>query len=223
MQTNGRSFTNQLGIYDDRHIEGLTAMAEIAHRHGALASVQLHHGGMSAAKIFIGSKLSRAPPTRGPRALERDLAEVEDLRDDLHRRSRRAERAGFDGIELHEHRVHPDGVPFARPHTAHGRYLRDPSGRSRLLREIQRGIRATCGPDFNIGLRLALSGQDAHLPELRDVVIAFLERYLVDYFDLVVRNLDVRVEVGPFARAAAVDLFTRSPESRVSVTGSGAC
>ena len=44
VQTNGKSFAGQLGIYNDHHIAGLSAMAQIAHHHGALAVVQLHHG-----------------------------------------------------------------------------------------------------------------------------------------------------------------------------------
>jgi len=56
VQSNGKSFKHQLGIYDDRHVEGLAAMAEIAHRYGALASVQLHHGGMFARQDLIGSE-----------------------------------------------------------------------------------------------------------------------------------------------------------------------
>ncbi|MBD1541784.1 hypothetical protein G9E11_05880 [Arthrobacter sp. IA7] len=55
VQPNGKSFAGQLGIFNDHHIPGLSAMAEIAHRHGALASVQLHHGGAFARQDLIGS------------------------------------------------------------------------------------------------------------------------------------------------------------------------
>jgi 2,4-dienoyl-CoA reductase-like NADH-dependent reductase (Old Yellow Enzyme family) len=223
VQPNGRSFANQLGIYDDRHIEGLTTMAEIAHRHGALAVVQLHHGGMFARQDLIGSDALVGPSSdeeSGTRALT--SAEVEDLRDAFVAGAVRAERAGFDGIELH-------GAfgfiltAFLSPATnrRNDQYGGDPAGRSRLLREIVEGIRAACGPDFNIGLRLNLSGQDQHLRELRDVVATFLKGELVDYFDLVVRDLDVRVEVGPYAGDVLVDLFTGLPRgaTRVGVSG----
>jgi len=220
---NGKSFTNQLGIYDDRHVEGLAAMAEIAHRHGALASVQLHHGGMFANQDLIGSEFLVGPSddeASGARALT--LAEVEELRDAFIAAAVRAERAGFDGIELH-------GAfgfiltAFLSPvlNRRTDRYGGDPAGRSRLLREIVEGIRAACGPDFNIGLRLSLSGQDPHLPELRDVVADLLDGSLVDYLDLVVRNLDVRAEAGPYDGEVLLDLFTGLPRAatRVGVSG----
>jgi 2,4-dienoyl-CoA reductase-like NADH-dependent reductase (Old Yellow Enzyme family) len=223
VQSNGKSFTGQLGIFDDRHIPGLSAMAEIAHRHGALASVQLHHGGMFARQDLIGSGPLVGPSDdegSGARALT--LPEVEQLRDDFIAAAARAERAGFDGVELH-------GAfgfilaAFLSPdrNRRTDRYGGNPDGRSRLLREIIEGIRATCGPGFHIGLRLALSGQDPHLPELQDTVAVFLEHELVDYLDLVVRSLDTRVEVGLHTGQVLVDLFTDLPRgiTRVGVSG----
>ncbi|TAP42913.1 NADH:flavin oxidoreductase [Arthrobacter sp. S39] len=223
VQSNGKSFAGQLGIYDDRHIAGLSAMAEIAHRHGALASVQLHHGGAFARHDLIGSGALVGPSddeSTGARALT--LPEVEQLRDDFVTAAACAQRADFDGIELH-------GAfgfilsAFLSPETNRrtDHYGGNPDGRSRLLREIIEGIRASCGSGFHIGLRLALSGQDPHLPELRDMVAVFLERGLVDYLDLVVRSLDTRVEVGLHTGELLVDLFTDLPRGTTLVGVSG--
>jgi 2,4-dienoyl-CoA reductase-like NADH-dependent reductase (Old Yellow Enzyme family) len=102
VQPNGKSFAGQLGIYNDRHIPGLSAMAEIAHHHGALASVQLHHGGAFARQDLIGSGTLVGPSddeSTSARALT--LPEVEQLRDDFIAAAGRAQRAGFDGVELH--------------------------------------------------------------------------------------------------------------------------
>lgn len=198
-------------------------MAEIAHRHGALASVQLHHGGMFASQDLIGTEPLVGPSddeNSGARALT--LPEVKQLRDDFIAAAARAQRAGFDGIELH-------GAfgfilsAFLSPETNRrtDHYGGNPAGRSRLLREIIEGIRPGCGPDFHIGLRLALSGQDPHLPELRDMVAVFLENDLVEYLDLVVRSLDIRVEAGLHTGEVLVDLFTDLPRgtTRVGVSG----
>lgn len=223
VQSNGKSFTGQLGIYDEHHIAGLSAMAEIAHRHGTLASVQLHHGGAFARPHLIGSETLVGPSDdegTGARALT--LPEVEQLRDDFIAAAERAQRAGFDGVELH-------GAfgfilsAFLSPdmNRRTDRYGGDPEGRSRLLREIIEGIRASCGSAFHIGLRLALSGQDPHLPELRDIVTVFLKRDLVDYLDLVVRSLDTRVEVGIYTGKVLVDLFTDLPRGKTRVGISG--
>ena len=223
VQTNGKSFAGQLGIYNEHHIAGLSTMAEVAHRHGALASVQLHHGGAFARPDLIGSGALVGPTddeSTGARALT--LPEVGQLRDDFIAAATRAQRAGFDGVELH-------GAfgfilsAFLSPETNRrtDHYGGDPEGRSRLLREIIEGIRATCGPGFHIGLRLALSGQDPQLPELRDMVAVFLERNLVDYLDLVVRSLDTRVEVGPHTGELLVGFFTDLPRGTTLVGISG--
>jgi 2,4-dienoyl-CoA reductase-like NADH-dependent reductase (Old Yellow Enzyme family) len=223
VQSNGKSFTGQLGIYNEHHISGLSAMAEIAHRQGALASVQLHHGGAFARQDLIGSGALVGPSddeSTGARALT--LPEVEQLCDDFIAAAERAQRAGFDGVELHGafgFILSAFLSPDMNRRTDH--YGGDPEGRSRLLREIIEGIRASCGPGFHIGLRLALSGQDPHLPEFRDMVAAFLERSLVDYLDLVVRSLDTRVEVGLYTGKVLVDLFTDLPRgtTRVGISG----
>jgi 2,4-dienoyl-CoA reductase-like NADH-dependent reductase (Old Yellow Enzyme family) len=223
VQPNGRSFSGQLGIYNDQHIAGLSAMAEIAHRHGALASVQLHHGGAFARQELIGSGALVGPSedeSAGARALAQ--TEVEQLRDDFIAAAERAQRAGFDGVELH-------GAfgfilsAFLSPETNHRTdlYGGNPERRSRLLREIIEGIRASCGRAFHVGLRLSLSGQDARLPELRDMVAVFLANDLVDYLDLVVRSLDTRVEAGIHTGELLIGLFTDLPRgtTRVGVSG----
>ncbi|BCW50842.1 NADH:flavin oxidoreductase [Arthrobacter sp. StoSoilB13] len=223
VQPTGKSFAGQLGIYDDRHIPGLAAMADIAHRHGILTSVQLHHGGAFARQDLIGSETLVGPSdgeNAGARALT--LLEAEQLRDDFIAAAGRAQRAGFDGIELH-------GAfgfilsAFLSPETNRrtDHYGGNPDGRSRLLREIIQGIRAACGPGFHIGLRLALSGQDPHLPELRDMVADFLERGQVDYLDLVIRSLGTRVEVGPHTGELLVEIFTDLPRASTKVGVSG--
>jgi len=42
----GRLNTRQLGIYADRHIKGLSALAKIIHANGSAAGIQIHHAGM---------------------------------------------------------------------------------------------------------------------------------------------------------------------------------
>ena len=41
----GRLAREQLGIYEDRHVEGLARIAQIIHRAGSIASIQLNHAG----------------------------------------------------------------------------------------------------------------------------------------------------------------------------------
>ena len=44
----GRISKNQLGIYNDKHIDGLAKLADIIHSNGAVAGIQIHHAGATA-------------------------------------------------------------------------------------------------------------------------------------------------------------------------------
>jgi NADPH2 dehydrogenase len=41
----GRLAKEQLGLFEDRHVEGMAALAAVIHKSGAAAAVQIHHAG----------------------------------------------------------------------------------------------------------------------------------------------------------------------------------
>ena len=46
VQEVGKGFPGQLGIFDDKHIEGLTKLTTEIKKHNSIAIAQLHHAGM---------------------------------------------------------------------------------------------------------------------------------------------------------------------------------
>jgi 2,4-dienoyl-CoA reductase-like NADH-dependent reductase (Old Yellow Enzyme family) len=55
VQFNGKCWSGQLGIYDDKHLEGHQRLATGIQAYGSLAVVQLHHGGMRCPADLIGA------------------------------------------------------------------------------------------------------------------------------------------------------------------------
>ncbi|WP_312166124.1 NADH:flavin oxidoreductase [Phenylobacterium sp.] len=185
VQAVGQGFPGQLGVFGDQHLPGLTRLAAAIKAQGSLAVVQLHHAGMRSPKELIG----QAPvcPSQdadtGARALT--LAEVEQLRDDFIAAAVRAQKAGFDGVELHG--AHGYVIcQFLSPtlNRREDRYGGSPENRARLLREIIAGVRAACRPDFNLGVRLSPERFDLRLAEIRDLAQSLMSEAAIDYLDM---------------------------------------
>jgi NADPH2 dehydrogenase len=98
----GRISRRQLGIYSDRHIEGLARLARIIHGSGAVAGIQIHHAGATA---FTGreDKKYQHIMTILFRWLKQQItvSNLHRIREAFRNAARRAVEAGFDIVELH--------------------------------------------------------------------------------------------------------------------------
>lgn len=181
----GQAWAGQLGISDDRHLAGLTRLADGIRAAGSVSSVQLHHAGRRSDPSVTGVP-NVAPwddPDKDTRALS--TGEVQQAVEDFVVAAERAERAGFDGVEVHgahgylicqfldgRHNQRTDG---------YGGSLED---RSRMLFEVLRGIRERTLADFQVGLRLTPQGNGIVLDEGVAVAQRVLDSGLVDYLDM---------------------------------------
>lgn len=147
----GKAWRGQLGVADDAHLPGLTRLAEALHEHDTCAMVQLHHAGAKA--TLAPQKLSTVDDgdVRGAKN-----ADLERVRRDYVNAALRAQRAGFDGVEIHG----ANGYIFTQflapadnPRT--DEYGGGLDGRARLLRETMRDVRVAVGPDFLVGVRIS--------------------------------------------------------------------
>ena len=57
VQDIGKGFPGQLGIFDDKHIDGLTKLTTEIKKHESLAIAQLHHAGMRSPEDLINLSL----------------------------------------------------------------------------------------------------------------------------------------------------------------------
>lgn len=99
-------YPDQLGIYDDQHIEGIAKIAKALKKDGNKAILQIHHGGREAS-----GRARKGQEVLAPSAIDfsflsypvREMTdtEIEEIIKDFGRATRRAIQAGFDGVEIH--------------------------------------------------------------------------------------------------------------------------
>lgn len=159
---NGAGLMRQLSVTKDRHIEPLSKLAEVVHKHGAKIFIQLHHPGRETVSQLIGGQPVVAPSAimckftkQETRALEN--VEVKQLVQQFIEGAVRVQKAGCDGVELHAahgYLINQFLSPYTNKRT--DEYGGSFENRLRFIAEIITGIREKCGPDFPISVRLSV-------------------------------------------------------------------
>lgn len=185
VQENGKAYSGQLGIWDDRHVSGLTRLAGVMKAGGGLALVQLHHGGMRALPEFFSGGLVCASdhPKSGARGLS--TQEVYQLIDAFVSAAWRAQRAGFDGIELHAGHGYLlqeflSSTINQRTDEFGGRL----AGRSKIVFDVIDGIRRKCGANFMLGVRLSPERFGMTISETLETSQRLIDDGKIDFLDL---------------------------------------
>jgi 2,4-dienoyl-CoA reductase-like NADH-dependent reductase (Old Yellow Enzyme family) len=208
VQAVGQGFPGQLGIFSDDHVEGLTGLAAAIKAEGSLAVVQLHHAGARSPAALIGAQpvCPSDDPESGARALTGD--EVERLIADFIDAAARAQRCGFDGVEVHG--AHGYVLAQFLSPTVNRRtdaYGGNAENRARILVEILDGIRARCGEVFNVGLRLSPERFGLRLPEIVELAQRVMLSGVIDYLDMSLWDYAKQPEDERFRGRALRDYF----------------
>jgi N-ethylmaleimide reductase len=171
----GIGYADTPGIWSEEQVQGWRKVTDAVHRAGGRIFSQLWHVGRVSHPIFLNGELPVAPspiapsgfvslvrpkaPYVVPRALER--AEIAGVIEAFHRGAQNAQKAGFDGVELHgangylidqflqdstNHRTDDYGGPI--------------ENRARLMLEVVDRLIEVWGPG-RVGVHLAPRG-DAH-------------------------------------------------------------
>jgi 2,4-dienoyl-CoA reductase-like NADH-dependent reductase (Old Yellow Enzyme family) len=222
VQRIGNGFPGQLGNFSDDHLPGLTRLAAAIKAQGAVSSVQLHHAGIRSPEALIGEKPvgPSEDAETGARALS--TGEVEQLAEDFIEAAVRAERAGFDGVELHG--AHGYILcAFLSPETNRraDRYGGSPDNRARIVTDIIKGVRARTRPDFQLGLRLS--------PERFGLVfseqLALAERMLtsgdLDYLDMSLWDSFKPPVDEAYASRPLIEWFAQLPRGKTRLGAAG--
>ena len=222
VQARGQGFAGQLGIFSDDHLPGLTRLADEIRARGAVSSVQLHHAGLRSPAELIG-EAPVGPSTNaefGARSL--NAGEVETLTEDFIAAAVRAEKAGFDGVELHG--AHGYIIcAFLSPETN----LRDDdwggsaTRRERLLRDILNGVRARCRPDFQVGVRISPERFGIVTAEAIALARSLMTGGQIDYLDMSLWDCFKAPNDGTYKDRPLIDWFAELPrgETRLGVAG----
>ncbi len=196
----GKSSPGQLGADADDKIQGLARLTAVLHEHGCRIFAQLNHCGRQVLPAAAGlseavsasAKTELVTGTR-PRALTG--AEIEHMIARFAQAAGRCKRAGFDGVQLHAAHGYLMNQ-FLTPYTnrrgdAYGGSL---EGRSRLLCEAIRAIRARVGLDFPLIVKLNGSDDLPLRPGLKTselvAVAMLLEREGIDAIEISVGHYE---------------------------------
>jgi 2,4-dienoyl-CoA reductase-like NADH-dependent reductase (Old Yellow Enzyme family) len=209
VQRIGQGFPGQLGVFGDQHLPGLTRLAAAIKADNSLAVVQLHHAGMRSPEGLIGEKpvCPSDNAETGARALS--LGEVEALVESFVEAAERAERAGFDGVEIHgAHGYVLSQFLSPEINLRTDRYGGDAEGRARIVREIIAGVRARCRADFNLGIRLSPERFGLRLGEIRDLAQSLMTAGDLDYIDMSLWDVGKEPEEEAFKGKRLMAWFT---------------
>jgi 2,4-dienoyl-CoA reductase-like NADH-dependent reductase (Old Yellow Enzyme family) len=221
VQPVGQGFPGQLGVFGDEHLPGLSRLAEQLRAHGAVSAVQLHHAGARSPAELVGQPVSASDdPQSGARALSLD--EVLRLRDDFVAAAVRAEKAGFDGVEVHgAHGYILTQFLAAETNQRTDRYGGELENRTRLLFEVLDGIRAATGRDFQLGVRLSVERFGVTLMEARETVRQIFAQGWVDYLDLSMWDVFKETAEPEHRARRLLDWFTDLERGQVRLGGAG--
>jgi 2,4-dienoyl-CoA reductase (NADPH2) len=154
-------------IDDDKYIEGLSELVQVIHKHGCPTFMQMVHLGPWQNPLFSNEPpISDEPPIGAspvkldlPGEFHRDLIreltipEIEDKINKYGSAAARAQKAGFDGVDINagsSHIVHNFLSPFwNRRRDDYGGSLEK---RARFLVEIIKEIKKRCGKDFPVAV-----------------------------------------------------------------------
>lgn len=222
VQPQGRGFAGQLGIFSDFHLHGLARLSTAIKAQGSLAMVQLHHAGMRSPAALIGSQpvCPSDNADTGARALS--LAEVEQLTEDFIAAAVRAERAGFDGVEIHgAHGYVLCQFLSAQVNLRTDRYGGSLENRARILFDIVSGVRARCRPDFIVGVRLSPERFGLKLAEVRSVAQRLMSEAAIDLLDLSLWDVLKEPEEEAFRGRSLLSHFTELDRGGVRLGAAG--
>lgn len=153
---NGRLSLDQLGIWDDKYIDGLSKIADTIHENGAKAFIQLHHAGLRTVKEATDDIVSSSD-YQDERSEARELSdtEIKEIVRDFVRAAERAKAAGFDGVEIHGAHGYLLTQFFSeKVNKRRDKYGGSFKNRNRIAEEIYKCVRYKLGEDFVIGIRI---------------------------------------------------------------------
>lgn len=156
----GRAHREMTGIYADELVPALAELAQATHAAGGRVVAQISHGGMQCSPDSVPGTM--APSTTAfarlkQPAREMTAPEIRMIIDAFAQAARRAQEAGFDGVELHG--AHGYLInQFLSPFVNHRQdeWGGDVQGRLRFLREVCQAVREQVGADYPLLIKLGM-------------------------------------------------------------------
>lgn len=155
----GKASPRQIGIYEDRFVEGLLPITSAVHRYPTRIFLQIAHAGRQTKEKICGcaplSPSAVYEPVFKVMPKEMTAEEIKMTIDDFIKAGERAKKAGFDGVQLHVAHGYLLSS-FISPYTnkREDEYGGSLQNRLRIVSEILRGIKNLAGAEFPVILKL---------------------------------------------------------------------
>ena len=198
-------------MWDDGDLGNLAAMADAVHAHGALAGIELWHGGSYVANlgsrtpsIGVRSAPSRSDPIQSQRMNRRDIAELRRWHRDA---ALRARKAGFDIIYVYPTHGYLVSEFLSRTYNERtDEYGGSLTNRMRLMRELLEDTRAAVGDRCAVAVRFSANGHgEDHLPEEEAREVIGTLKDLPDLWDVVIADYDEEMGSSRFVEQGALE------------------
>lgn len=155
----GKASLRQTGVYDDRLIEGLKRIPSAVHDFPSRVFLQIAHAGrQTKEKLIDGTPIAPSAvyePTFKLTPKEAAPDEIGQIIEAFVRAARRAQKAGFDGVQVHVAHGYLLSS-FLSPHTNRrtDEWGGSVENRVRIVLAVIAGIKALCGPAFPVIAKL---------------------------------------------------------------------
>ncbi len=156
----GKGFPNEIGVWSDNFIPGLTLLTQAIHGEGGKIALQLHHAGRETFEAAAGGMPEAPSPipsvVLGQPCQEMSRERIAEMIDAFGRAAARAKRAGFDAVEIHGahgYLLNQFLSPFSNQRT--DEYGGSEENRSRFVLAIVAAVREAVGRDFPIIIRVS--------------------------------------------------------------------
>ena len=199
-------------LWDDQDVKALTMTVDKVHAHGALAGVELWHGGAASANHY--SREAPLGPTSRPAGVwnpvqtrAMDKSDIRDLKRWHLEAARRAQRAGFDIVYVyaaHWYLIRQFLLPSNQRNDEYGGSLEN---RSRLLRELIEETKEAVGDTCAVAVRFSASiggpDDDQDTSEPREMIQLLGE--LPDLWDITVHDYSYEMGTSRFVPEAGLE------------------
>ncbi len=181
----GRISPQDLGVWDDSHIEGMTELVSIIHDNGSKAGIQIGHAGRKAdikEPIIAPSAIAFSDKYQVPQ--EMTLKQIEETIEHFKKGVLRAKKAGFDIIELHG--AHGYLISeFLSPITnkRQDEYGGSKEKRYRFLEQIVKEVKTVWDGPLFVRLSIEEYQEDGNHPEDMLYYVKRLKEQGVDFID----------------------------------------
>ncbi|MBK8492965.1 MAG: NADH:flavin oxidoreductase [Saprospirales bacterium] len=222
VQEVGKGFSGQLGIFSDNLNEGHIKLTTKIKEQGSLAVIQLHHAGMRTPPELINEQPVCPSDNEETNARGLTLKEVRQLRDDFIAAAIRAKKCGYNGVEVHgAHGYILTQFLSLETNKRTDNYGGSLLNRSRLLFEIVDGIRAQCGKDFLLGVRLSPEKFGMDIQEIKFICQQLIDGGSIDFLDLSLWDCFKKPEDNKYQDLSLLAHFTSLDFKNVLLTVAG--